>query len=114
MSARELLLISLRQAHLYLETRISACATEPEILYGRLPGSSLQSIGAIYAHAVLTEDHSFAQLRDDSPLSDGPSGLSSVWRGQSLSAIRGRRRSRRTSTCSAVTPKRSTRQQRRC
>jgi hypothetical protein len=71
-SARELLLISLRQAHLYLETRISACATERDILYSRLPGSNLQSIGAIYAHAVLTEDHSFAQLRADSPLSDAP------------------------------------------
>jgi hypothetical protein len=44
-----------------------------EALYRRLPGSSLQSIGAIYTHAVVTED-SYVQraLGQRQPLFESP------------------------------------------
>jgi hypothetical protein len=65
--AAQLLAEALDQAHLYLEVRIEA-AGEPDVIYRRLPGSDLQSIGAIYAHAVVTEDHSFRDWREGGAL----------------------------------------------
>jgi hypothetical protein len=65
--AAQLLADALEQAHLYLEVRIDA-AGGPDVLYRRLPGSDLQSIGAIYAHAVVTEDHSLGHWRDGGEL----------------------------------------------
>ena len=67
MRAAQLLAETLEQAHLYLEVRIDA-AGGPDVLYRRLPGSDLQSIGAIYAHAVVTEDHSLRRWRDGGEL----------------------------------------------
>jgi hypothetical protein len=48
------LLEALRQARLYLEIKFGLCP--PDILSERLPGATIQSIAAIYTHAVLTED----------------------------------------------------------
>jgi hypothetical protein len=81
--AAQLLAEALDQAHLYLEVRIEA-AGGPDVVYRRLPGSDLQSIGAIYAHAVITEDHSFSEWRDGGALHIRPEhealGLSpNVW-----------------------------------
>ena len=56
----------LRQTHVYLESRLDLCS-DPAVLYVRLPGSSLQSIGSIYAHAVVTEDHSLGRWNDQGP-----------------------------------------------
>jgi hypothetical protein len=83
MRAAQLLAGALDQAHLYLEVRMDA-AGGPDVVYRRLPGSDLQSIGAIYAHAVITEDHSFADWRDGGALHIRPEhesvGLSTnVW-----------------------------------
>ena len=58
---------ALRQTHVYLESRLDLC-TDPGVLYARLPGSSLQSIGSIYAHAVVTEDHSLGRRSAKGPL----------------------------------------------
>jgi DinB superfamily len=74
MQVAELLLESLRQARVYLEARMDVCGED--VLYRRLPGSSLQSIGAIYAHAVVTEDSYVRRaLQGSEPLFE-----SSEWR----------------------------------
>ncbi len=52
---------------MYLEMRLDLCM-DPDVLYRRLPDSSLQSIGAIYAHAVITEDHWLRRWRAGGPL----------------------------------------------
>jgi hypothetical protein len=66
MRAASFLAEALEQAHLYLEVRMDAVAAAgmADLLHRRLPGSDLQSIAAIYAHAVVTEDDSFRRWRD--------------------------------------------------
>ena len=66
MRAASFLAECLRQTHVYLESRMDLVAED--VVYQRLPGSDLQSIGAIYAHAVVTEDHSFGEWRDGGAL----------------------------------------------
>jgi hypothetical protein len=61
------LLSALKQARLYMELRIDLCP--PALLFEASGGSTIQSIAAIYAHSVVTED-SFVQrqLRGVEPL----------------------------------------------
>jgi hypothetical protein len=63
-SAARLFADGLRQAHVYLESRLDLIGDDADVLYRVLPGSSVQSIGAIYAHAVVTEDAALGEWRD--------------------------------------------------
>lgn len=67
MAIRDLIWTSLDQCHLYLELKLDICPEDE--LFARSPGSTVQSIAAIYAHAVVTEDHSVQRtFRGTEPL----------------------------------------------
>ena len=70
MRVAELMLASLQQSRVYLEMRMDVCP--PDGLLRRLPGSSLQSIAAIYAHAVITEEASVHDMLGREPLYQAP------------------------------------------
>jgi hypothetical protein len=65
-NSRELARELLRFSHTMLEISLDKCAVED--LFRPFPGSEVNSVGAIYAHVVLGEDHFVANHLGEAPL----------------------------------------------
>lgn len=66
MDARDLLRQQFQQTHQFLDMTVADCT--PETLARRLDGSTIGSVGSIYAHVVVSEDAMVSMAKGGQPL----------------------------------------------